>query len=1253
MPCVLATLLPVPQSSLLNPERLLALALDVVPTLDPEGDAARFLTALRAETGWEAALWLREGHGYRRAAMTAGWGGTIRRLPPSTPTAEALRARSYFAATLPDGRLGAALPDGVLGTGGAVCLGDLGFLALHTPPDRAPFTAAALDVLLPILDRLAGAIRTGQQHLRLLGEVVLDEVEPQNPWAARMLLLRTLSAPSDLPLGRQLERALALCSDLLGAEVGIIGRAERDAGPHAGGTYTVHAAHAPGAGLDAGTALPLQHTLCALTLDAGDVLALDRIGEGEHAAHPHRERFGTASRLTESYLGVPLRMGAEVFGTISFSSSAPREDPFSEADHALLRLLAPWVASLLERERDARRIQEVETQLQTVAEQAPVVLFALDAEGRFTLAEGHYLEALGQTPEALIGHSSAELFGEDGRAAILAAAGGEPAEWGGRLGELFYEARLVPSFDEEGRPDGATGVCYDVTEREQTARALRRTSLRFRRILEAAPDAVVLADAAGRITYVNPAFTRLFGWRPEEAVGQTTAFLYAEPDGLERAGDVWLGAEGPPPPTPYLLRYRRKDGTTLLGETTGTPVRGPDGALTGFLGFARDVTEREATRAALDEQRALHEHLAEHATDLIYRADPEGRLTFVNPAALRHHGYADADALLGRPFAELVHPDHRETVRARLAAQVADGLPSAYYEFVALGEGGGAFWVGQNVDLIYADGRLGGVQIVARDNTAQKRLEAELRRTRDDAEAAAQAKERFLANMSHEMRTPLNAVLGLAHLLSQTPLSDEQADLATGITVAGDALLVLINDLLDMARLESGRLPFEAAPFRLEPLLRDLLRLLHPRAVEKGLTLRLALAEAVPPVLVGDAHRLRQVLLNLLSNAVKFTDRGWIVLRAEAVQAPTDEDGDTVRLRFEVADTGPGIPEEEQGRIFDAFAQARSDDERHHEGTGLGLAIVKETVEQQGGRVELRSTEGEGSVFAVELPFGVGADAEEPAPATPADLTGVRVLLVEDNRMNRFVAVRHLASWGAETLEAEGGEEALRLLQEQGASAFDLVLMDLQMPGMDGVEATRRIREELGLGSDALPILALTASVLASQRQAVMAAGFDDFVLKPFEPGDLRGRIAALLGRAPALASADGAGVERGALERSALGDPAVAVRLIDLFCAEAPAEVHALAEAAAEEDWERTRALAHRLKGQAGYVGADALAGVLWEIERRVDTGQTAEVGACVRLVAARADVVVAALRRMRDDFGEATPPSRQRPHPEEAEGV
>jgi signal transduction histidine kinase/CheY-like chemotaxis protein len=382
----------------------------------------------------------------------------------------------------------------------------------------------------------------------------------------------------------------------------------------------------------------------------------------------------------------------------------------------------------------------------------------------------------------------------------------------------------------------------------------------------------------------------------------------------------------------------------------------------------------------------------------------------------------------------------------------------------------------------------------------------ELEQARAHAEAANLAKSEFLAHMSHEIRTPLNAVLGFAQVLNREPLTASQRQWVARIQTAGQSLLVLLNDILDFSKIEAGQLRLESRPFDLAGPLARVESLMGQTAHAKGLALRIVTPETSPGWLLGDALRLEQVLVNLLGNAIKFTERGKVVLRIE----PTEITPTTARLRFTVRDTGLGMAPEALGRLFTPFTQADAGISRRYGGTGLGLSICKRLADLMDGAIGAESQVGEGSTVWFEAPFARAASGEtvtRPAPARPAGprLTGLHLLVVDDSAMNREVVEQALALEGARTTLAADGQQAIHQLQVR-PTAFDAVLMDVQMPVMDGLTATCLIRSELGL--TALPIIAFTAGVLAEQQQAARTAGVNDILAKPL---DLEQMTALLL----------------------------------------------------------------------------------------------------------------------------------------------
>ncbi len=469
--------------------------------------------------------------------------------------------------------------------------------------------------------------------------------------------------------------------------------------------------------------------------------------------------------------------------------------------------------------------------------------------------------------------------------------------------------------------------------------------------------------------------------------------------------------------------------------------------------------------------------------DGVLVVDIEGRVIDANAAARRFLGRPEL-AVMGQNAVDIL-ADHPELMLLLAAAteqtrELDLGHPPRIFEATAspLVDGGGART---------------GVLLMLHDITGSKQVEAELRCEKERAEAATHAKSQFLANMSHELRTPMNGVIGMATLIADTQLDEKQQDLVRTLASSADSLLRLLNDILDLSKIEAGRIALEETVLDLDELVSEVVALLATQARSKGVAMEAKLASDVPRQLLGDPVRLRQILLNLTSNALKFTNEGSVTVRI-ACEHLSDADA---RLRIDVVDTGIGIAPEALGRIFDKFTQADSSTTRRFGGTGLGLTITRELAERMGGEITVESRLGAGSSFRVRLTLrrakdSVAHEVTEMQPA-PEIRSGVRVLLAEDNLVNQRVAVGMLEKLGCRVALAVNGREAVTM-QQQGS--YDVILMDCQMPELDGYDATQEIRAREQAGTR-IPIIALTANALTTDRDRCLESGMDDYLSKP------------------------------------------------------------------------------------------------------------------------------------------------------------
>jgi PAS domain S-box-containing protein len=650
----------------------------------------------------------------------------------------------------------------------------------------------------------------------------------------------------------------------------------------------------------------------------------------------------------------------------------------------------------------------------------------------------------------------------------------------------------------------------------------------------------------------------------------------------------------------YELTYIRKDGTRFPAVVSVTALRDAQDSIIGYLLIGTDNTARklvEAEQKKLDQrlrdQQFYTRSLIESNIDALMTTDPSGIITDVNKQMEALTG-CTRDELIGAPFKSYFTDPERAEAGIKL---VLSEKKVTDYELTACALDGKQTVVSYNATTFYDRGRtLQGVFAAARDVTERKRVEAELQQAKASAESASQTKSDFLASMSHEIRTPLNAIMGIADLLSKTPLSPEQNEYVQTSRRAGENLLQLINDILDLSKVEASQLELERTGFSLTDLLEKVAEIVSVRASEKGLSLVCDISPDVPAHLVGDPTRLRQVLLNLLGNAIKFTEFGEVALRVTS-DAASPAPG---ALRFAVSDTGIGIPDEKLGAVFERFTQGDSSTTRRYGGSGLGLTISKRLVELMGGRISVRSGVGKGSEFSFGVPLEIWAGASQgltaptftgPEPPLPA----LNILLVEDSADNRMITLAYLRDTPHRVEVAENGAIAF---EKFTGGHFDLVLMDRQMPVMDGLTATRAIREwEQADHRPPTPIVALTAAALKGDREQCMAAGCTAYLTKPIKQEVLLQAIKEL-GVGPPLSPGKSSRKDR-ILVRA---DPKFA-DLIPEFLKNRRLDVSAMLDALDRGDFETVKRLGHGMRGSGGSYGFQAITDLGTALEQAAES--------------------------------------------------
>lgn len=649
-------------------------------------------------------------------------------------------------------------------------------------------------------------------------------------------------------------------------------------------------------------------------------------------------------------------------------------------------------------------------------------------------------------------------------------------------------------------PDGSQGVVWsasDITERKKAEEALLLEQYYQKQIFEHNGTGNLIVDDNRIITRVNHRFCQMLGYTEDELLGQPVLMLHIDQQHYEswapnfrqvHDGLTYIESEYP---------MRRKDGSQFWCLLNGSRLKLHCGT-TWVIWSIIDITERKKSQQTMTMLNFALDSISEAA----FMTNADGLYVYVNQEACRSTGYSYTE-LVGKSVADIdrsVSMEYWPQIRSYLKDE-----GSLAFEAVHTTKDGMQFPVELRVTYFEFENQAFTLGL-ARDITERRQVEQKVRSARLQAEAANEAKSQFLANMSHELRTPMHGIISMAHLLAMTRLTKEQADYVETIEVLGHNLIDLISDILDISRIEAGKLVLEHTRFSLEGLIDEVVQAQIVSIRQKELLLKLDLAEDLPQQLMGDPLRVKQIIMNLLGNAVKFTEQGSIEIAAKVI----DTAPDNILLHLSIKDTGIGMNEDALSRIFSPFVQADSSTTRKFGGSGLGLAICKRLIAMMDGRFWAESTEGVGSTFHLELSFGLPEQIvplEKPTHRVELKSNGksLKILLAEDNEISARSLMAILGKLGHQPVHVSNGKQAV---EELGQDQFDCILMDVQMPVMDGAEAVQQIRQKEQGRDSHIPIIALTAYALQGDREKFLSQGFDAYLPKPMEVSQLVEELA-------------------------------------------------------------------------------------------------------------------------------------------------
>jgi PAS domain S-box-containing protein len=955
--------------------------------------------------------------------------------------------------------------------------------------------------------------------------------------------------------------------------------------------------------------LPLDESICAVTVRTGAYLEIPDTRLDPRVAAMACVRGEPALLF---YAAAPLvTADGLVIGTLAVLDTQPRAG-LAPAQRATLEELARTaMQALLLRQAAHRSLHASSEQMfRELSESCPVGIFHTDARGQVVYGNPEAARIFDRPVAELMGDSWVGSVHRDDRAEVLVR--WQQASAAGRVFDHTYRVQRPDGSDVHVRvraqvvrlPDGSTGgyvgSIEDVTEQLRSQEQMRASNEFLARAEQIAGIGAWRMNLLTREVFWTHQTRRIYELPADYQPSGDEQSLYFDADAQKLIRDTAKACMANDQPWDLLLRMTTARGRRIWVRSVGQVER-RNGKPYALVGALQDVTESQLARAALERSEERLQRALEGSSLALWDLDvAAGDVYLSEQWSVMLGGEPGETHCPVQELLELVPGDDMAQIQRALEAVLGGSSANYVVEHRVKKRDGSLLWIHCEGRVVDRNAKGAPVRMVGtnRDISHGKAAEHELRIARDAADAASKAKSQFLATMSHEIRTPLNGIIGVTKLMLDEPLTPEVRRHADLIDRSAESLLALVNDILDVSKIEAGQMEIERVPFDLHELIQDLASLYRLRATEKSLLFHVRLDPGVPQYVLADPTRVRQVLVNLLGNALKFTNAGWIGLDVRA----TPEEAAFV-LRFTVADTGVGIPLEVQPQLFQRFMQADSSTSRQFGGTGLGLSIVRQLVDLMGGTVDVASTPDKGSRFSVDIP--VLATQEPTPPSAWVDLSTAaqhaRILLAEDNPTNQVVAFGMLRKLGYDDVSiATDGAQARDMAL---AGEYDVILMDCQMPEMDGYEATRQLRA----AGCTVPIVAMTANAIKGDRERCLEAGMNDYLSKPIDLRVMRSMLARWAGLQPSrlaeLPLFDASG-----LHSRFGGDEELKEVALSAFRKTTPALMEKMRLAVQAQDRQKVALFAHSAKGAGSMIAAERYAAIAAALEERAATAPVEE---------------------------------------------